>query len=66
MLNLVTNLVLSQELYFLVYNLASSTHQSDIIKIKKLMGDKSFLENHLHMNKLNISPLFQFDVNQRN
>lgn len=30
------------------------------------MGDKAFLENHLHMNKLNISPQFQFDVNQRN
>jgi hypothetical protein len=46
--------VLEGELYFLVYNLTSSTNEISIQKLKKLMNDKAFLENHLHMGKLNI------------
>lgn len=64
--NLVTNLVLTSELYFLCYNLQTSEHESDIKKLRQLMNDKAFLENQLHMDLLNITPAFQFDVNFRN
>ena len=30
------------------------------------MSNKSFLENNLNLNQLNIKPEFQFDVNYRN
>jgi hypothetical protein len=57
--------VLTSELYFLVYNLQNLTNEQDIKTMKKLMNDKAFLENYLSFNILNVAPYFRFDWNTR-
>ena len=60
-----TNVVLTFELYFLVYNLQNLTNEADIKTMKRLMNDKAFLENYLSFNILNVAPYFRFDWNTR-
>ena len=64
--NLVTNLTLDSEVYFLIFNLTSLSEEDNIIILKRIMGNRAFLENHLPMSELNIANQFQFDVNYRN
>ena len=63
--NLMTNVVLTTELYFLVYNLQTLAHEEEIKQLKRLMADKAFLENYLTFQILIVAPNFQFDWNQR-
>lgn len=63
--NLMTNVVLTSELYFLVYNLQNLANEQDIKQLKRLLSDKPFLENYLSFQILNVAPNFQFDWNQR-
>lgn len=50
--NLITNIVLDGELYFLVHNLTSAAHEERILLLRHFVGDKGFLENCLTMEKL--------------
>jgi hypothetical protein len=53
--NLVTNLILDSELYFLIFNLTSLSEEDNIIVLKRIMSNRAFLENHLPMKELNIA-----------
>ena len=64
--NLVVNLTLDSEVYFLLYNLTSLSEEENIIRLKGIMADMAYLENHLRMSNLQIADQFQFDVNYRN
>ena len=57
--------MLQGELYFLVHNLISVTREADLQKLRKIMEDQVYLENHLQIQKLSIAPQFQFDQNYR-
>lgn len=63
--NLVTNLILSKELYFLVFHLTSATLETQQRILRKVMFSNEFLENTLPITNLKLSPQFQFDVNYR-
>jgi hypothetical protein len=63
--NMITNLVLEGELYFLVFNLTSSWMQDSLRKLQRIMWNLTILENELPIHKLNIQPEMQFDVNVR-
>lgn len=64
--NMVTNLVLEGEVYFLLFNLTSSWMEVPLQRLQKVMSNLAILENELPINKLNIHPEMQFDVNVRN
>lgn len=50
--NLLTNLILEGELYFIVYNLSSGSIESDLHKLRSIMGSKELLENCIPMSEL--------------
>ena len=64
--NLITNIVLSDELYFLVFNVISNCYRNDLQKLQYIMNTVSILENKLPIHKLNLDPEFQFDLPTRN
>ena len=64
--NLVTNLVLEQDVYFLMHNLTSVTMEAKLNRMRQVMADKNIQDNYLNFEKLKIAPAFQFDVNFRN
>jgi hypothetical protein len=64
--NMITNLVMEGEIYFLLFNLTSSWMEEPLHKLQKIMFNLNILENELPIDKLNIHPEMQFDVNVRN
>lgn len=50
--NLLTNLILEGELYFIVYNLSSGAIEADLHKLRSIMGSKELLENCIPMSEL--------------
>lgn len=64
--NMVTNLVIDGEIYFLLFNLTSLWMQEPLSKLQKVMNNQVILENELPISKLNIHAEMQFDVNVRN
>ena len=65
-INMITNLVLEGEVYFLLFNLTSSSMEEPLTRLQKIMFNLNILENELPISKLNINPEMQFDVNVRN
>jgi hypothetical protein len=49
LINLATNLVLVDTLYFLVYNLACMSLEDKLLPLKSIMGDKAILENFVSL-----------------
>jgi hypothetical protein len=45
--NLITNFVLSDDIYFLIFNLISISQQSELHKLTKLLQDKEFVKMHI-------------------
>mmetsp|Transcript_33713 Transcript_33713/g.41581 ORF Transcript_33713/g.41581 Transcript_33713/m.41581 type:complete len:174 (+) Transcript_33713:1553-2074(+) len=64
--NLVTNYILEGQLYFLIFNLCSSTLEMQQRSLRKMMFSQETLENKLPIDSLTGLPQFQFDVNFRN
>ena len=64
--NMITNLILVGEIYFLLFNLTSSWMEGPLHKLQKIMFNLNILENELPIDKLNINPEMQFDINIRN
>ena len=64
--NMITNLILEGEIYFLLFNLTSSWMEGPLHKLLKIMFNLNILENELPIDKLNINPEMQFDINIRN
>jgi len=64
--NMITNLILEGEVYFLLFNLTSSWMETPLHRLQKVMSNLAILENELPINKLNIHREMQFDVNVRN
>ena len=56
--NLIGNLILNGEIYFMLYNLTSLEQEKDIMELNGVMMDRPFLENHLSMHDLQINPQF--------
>lgn len=55
LVNLVMNFVLRDDLYWMVHNLTAISLETDLQKIRKIMGDQEFLKDHLHMGRLKIN-----------
>ena len=64
--NLVTNMILEGEVYFLLFNLTSSWLEPQQRALRRVMFSKETLENQLPIQSLTALPQFQFDVNHRN
>jgi len=50
----------------LLFNLTSSWMEGPLHKLQKIMFNLNILENELPIDKLNINPEMQFDINIRN
>ena len=54
LVNLATNLILSDEVYFLMFNLLSIYHQRSLHKLNTVMSDKFILDNQLNFKELKV------------
>ncbi len=54
--NLITNFVLSDDIYFLIFNLISISQQSELHKLTKLLQDKDLIRTHITFQHLNLKP----------
>lgn len=54
--NLITNFVLSDDIYFLIFNLISISQQSELHKLTRLLHDKDLLKTHITFQNLNLKP----------
>lgn len=63
--NLITNFVLSDDIYFLIFNMISISQQSELHKLTKLLQDKDLIRTHITFQHLNLKPQFTFDTNFR-
>ena len=63
--NLVTNLVLEQDVYFLMHTLTSVTMEAKLNRMREVMASKTIQETHLNFEKLKIAPAFQFYADYR-
>jgi hypothetical protein len=63
--NLVTRFILSDEVYFLVFNTISVTYQAQLHKLTKLSHDEHLLQTYLNLKALKVKPQFHFDLGFR-
>jgi len=61
LVNLVTGLVLSDEVYFLLFNLFSVHYSRELHKLNRIMTDREVLERQLGFDALKVKPQFAFD-----
>lgn len=59
--NLSANFILSDEVYFLLFNLYSIYHQKTLFSLTQIMKDKDFLAQHINLDTLKIKHQFKFD-----
>lgn len=50
--NLIVNLLINGEMYFMLHNVASLDLETEIVKLNQAMTDRAFLENHLALTDL--------------
>jgi hypothetical protein len=50
--NLIVNLLIHGEMYFMLHNVASLDLETEIVKLNQAMTDRAFLENHLALTDL--------------
>ena len=64
--NLISNFILEDQLYFLIFNLTSNCLERQMLNISKIMASKAIQENKINIDQLHIKKQFHFDVNFRN
>jgi hypothetical protein len=59
--NMVTNMILRDEIYIILFGLYSELHRDEIEQLKKLQDNSELLEKNLNLKCLQVSPAFQMD-----
>jgi hypothetical protein len=52
--NLATNSVISNEIYFLIFNFYASLQRSEIEKLSEVMGNQHIIDSKLSLSALNV------------
>jgi len=56
-----TNMILSEEVYFILFNLYSFFLEGDLQKLRTIMKNESILAKYFNFEDLRIGQQFQFD-----
>jgi len=54
--NLVTNLIIAEDVYFMIFNFYAQIKKNDIVAISEVLGNKELLEESLSLAALRVKP----------
>jgi hypothetical protein len=65
MVNIVTNMIIKDEIYFILFKMYSSNLNDDIQKFNEIVKDSRILDQYLSLSSFKINREFMFDVEYR-